>query len=97
MPGRELQTSPLLDFSSCLITDYGINFGEDHIMSCSLSVALDGTCDNDVVAIKNQVNLEFGKSVTLGPENIAVQEKIEDLEDCKYPLAFQECLKTRSH
>ena len=65
-------------------------------MSCSLSVALDGTCDNDVVAVKNQVDLEFGKSATLGPENIAVQEKVEDLQDCRYPLAFQECLKTRN-
>jgi len=89
LPGKELQTSPSLDFTSCLITDYGINFGEDHIMSCSLSVALDGTCDNDVLAIKNQINLEFGKTATLGPENIAIQNKIEDLGDCVYPLAFQ--------
>ncbi len=96
LPGRELQTSPSLDFTSCLITDYGINFGEDHIMSCSLSVALDRTCDNDVLVIKNQINLEFGKTATLGPENIAIQKKIEDLGDCVYPLAFQERLKSQN-
>ncbi|CAG5108531.1 Oidioi.mRNA.OKI2018_I69.chr1.g3842.t1.cds [Oikopleura dioica] len=64
LPGNELKITPSLDFTSCADSSYSIKFGEDHIMSCSLSVAIDGTCENDALAIKNQVALEFGKSAT---------------------------------